>query len=70
METVKIKGASAKNIMRARGFDTARQLADENKCAYGLCVVDALYYIGDATELGKLPVVISEDFASEDSHGN
>lgn len=50
-------------MYKVKGFDVARQIAEREKCAYGISVVSADYYVGTKAELDKLPVVIQFDYS-------
>ncbi len=48
-------------MMRTRNMETAIQQAKEWGVAWGLCIVDGLYIVGEIDRLKDLPVVISAE---------
>ena len=54
-----------KAIIRTSNEDIARKRAQDDCCAYGICIVDGLYYVGLRAELKKAPIIIANcnDFA-------
>lgn len=49
-------------MRRTQSFQIARDWAEELHLAFGLSVVDGLYYVGTDAELDKVAVVIKQSW--------